>query len=133
MVEVEGCELHPWSPEGFMRCMSGRRLILIGDSLMRQTFHSLACMLGSVSTKGSSGLWDSSTSRILGMPASFLGFPFNSSCCAEDGRLEMSLTPWSAHALASVLLPNGAFGLLWVGCCVFHGAGRSMGEVVRLR
>lgn len=74
VVEVEGCELHPWSPEGFMRCMSGRRLILIGDSLMRQTFHSLACMLASVSTKGSSGLWDSSTSRIRGIPAS-LGLP----------------------------------------------------------
>eukprot|EP00884_Botryococcus_braunii_P017926 jgi/Botrbrau1/4817/Bobra.0325s0036.1 len=33
---------------------------------MRQTFHSLACLLAHVSTHGQSGIWDSTTSRISG-------------------------------------------------------------------
>jgi len=32
------CELRPWDAAGFERCLAGRRLVMVGDSLMRQTF-----------------------------------------------------------------------------------------------
>ncbi len=44
-----GCNLHPFEARGFNKCMADRRLIIVGDSLMRQTFQSLACLLNEVS------------------------------------------------------------------------------------
>ena len=41
-----GCELHPMNARHFAQCLQGRRIIMIGDSTMRQMFQSLACLLG---------------------------------------------------------------------------------------
>lgn len=49
-----GCDLQPFNAEGFDKCMADRRLIIIGDSLMRQTFQSLACLLSEVSAYSTS-------------------------------------------------------------------------------
>ena len=43
--EPYGCELHDFNASHFSQCMKGRRLIIVGDSTMRQVFQSLACML----------------------------------------------------------------------------------------
>ena len=51
------CELRPWDEQGFDTCMEGRRLILLGDSLMRQSFQSLGCLAGPVVTDGVSADW----------------------------------------------------------------------------
>ncbi len=45
------CDLHPFDATGYDKCMANRRLIIIGDSLMRQTFQSLACLLNKVRRK----------------------------------------------------------------------------------
>ena len=39
------CELHAWNASHFEECLAGRRIIIIGDSTMRQAFQSLACLL----------------------------------------------------------------------------------------
>jgi len=39
------CELNPWNASHFEQCLKGRRVIIIGDSTMRQTFQSLACLM----------------------------------------------------------------------------------------
>jgi hypothetical protein len=38
------CDLRSFDAVGFDKCMAGRRLIIVGDSLMRQMFQSLACL-----------------------------------------------------------------------------------------
>ena len=40
------CELQPLDAEHFNQCLQGKRVIMIGDSTMRQMFQSLACILG---------------------------------------------------------------------------------------
>ena len=40
-----GCSLHHFNPEHFEQCLTGRRIIIIGDSTMRQMFQSLACLM----------------------------------------------------------------------------------------
>lgn len=42
------CALRPWSAQEFARCTADRRIIMIGDSLMRQQWLSLACLLSEV-------------------------------------------------------------------------------------
>lgn len=42
------CDLRPWNPEHFAECTAAKRIIMIGDSLMRQQWLSLACMLADV-------------------------------------------------------------------------------------
>ena len=39
------CELHAWNASHFEECLAGRRIIIIGDSTMRQAFQSLACLM----------------------------------------------------------------------------------------
>ena len=46
MFRPYGCELHPMDSKHFAQCLQGRRIIMIGDSTMRQMFQSLACLLG---------------------------------------------------------------------------------------
>lgn len=43
--EPYGCELHAFNSSHFSQCLKGRRIIIVGDSTMRQTFQSLACLL----------------------------------------------------------------------------------------
>lgn len=43
------CDLRPWDAQKFAQCASKKRIIMIGDSLMRQQFQSLACLTGNVS------------------------------------------------------------------------------------
>ena len=38
------CDLQEFSAEQFQACLRGRRIIMIGDSTMRQLFQSLACL-----------------------------------------------------------------------------------------
>ena len=45
------CALRAWSPERFDQCMAQRRIIMLGDSLMRQQWMSLACMLNNVTVR----------------------------------------------------------------------------------
>ena len=54
---ADQCELLPWDEQGFDTCMEGRRLILLGDSLMRQSFLSLGCLAAPVVTEGVSADW----------------------------------------------------------------------------
>ena len=39
------CDLHSMNATHFSKCLKGQRLIIIGDSTMRQVFQSLACLL----------------------------------------------------------------------------------------
>ena len=43
--EPHACELNAFDASDFSQCMAGQRLIIIGDSTMRQIFQSLACLL----------------------------------------------------------------------------------------
>lgn len=43
--EPHACELNAFDASDFSQCMAGQRLIIIGDSTMRQVFQSLACIL----------------------------------------------------------------------------------------
>lgn len=51
------CELRPWDAAGFAGCLAGRRLIMVGDSLMRQSFQSLGCLAAPVTASGVSADW----------------------------------------------------------------------------
>ena len=51
------CALRPWDAAAFGACMRGRRIVLIGDSLMRQMFQSLACLLGPQLEAGRGADW----------------------------------------------------------------------------
>ena len=42
------CDLRPWDAQKFAQCASKKRIIMIGDSLMRQQWLSLACLLSDV-------------------------------------------------------------------------------------
>ena len=39
------CDLHRMNATHFSKCLAGQRIIIIGDSTMRQVFQSLACLL----------------------------------------------------------------------------------------
>ena len=39
------CDLHAMNATHFAQCLKGQRIIIIGDSTMRQVFQSLACLL----------------------------------------------------------------------------------------
>ena len=39
------CDLHAMNGTHFAQCLKGQRMIIIGDSTMRQVFQSLACLL----------------------------------------------------------------------------------------
>lgn len=43
--EPYSCELHAMNATHFSQCLKGQRIIIIGDSTMRQVFQSLACLL----------------------------------------------------------------------------------------
>ncbi len=45
MFKPHECALHQFNPEHFEQCLTGRRIIVIGDSTMRQMFQSLACLM----------------------------------------------------------------------------------------
>ena len=47
------CMLPRWDAEGCAAQLKGRRLIIVGDSLQRQLFLSLACLLAKESVSGS--------------------------------------------------------------------------------
>lgn len=40
-----GCDLHAMNASHFSQCLAGQRMIIIGDSTMRQVFQSLGCLL----------------------------------------------------------------------------------------
>ena len=50
------------TPDGLLpgarRCMKGRRIIMIGDSLTWQMYNSLACLLYPVTVSGMATTWD---------------------------------------------------------------------------
>ena len=46
------CDLHKMNATHFSKCLTGQRLIIIGDSTMRQVFQSLACLLSDHVTDG---------------------------------------------------------------------------------
>ena len=48
------------------RCMKGRRIIMIGDSLTWQMYNSLACLLAPVTAHGFSGLWEEANTTVTG-------------------------------------------------------------------
>ena len=39
------CDLHAMNATHFAQCLKGQRMIIVGDSTMRQVFQSLACLL----------------------------------------------------------------------------------------
>ena len=43
--QPHACELHSMNATHFSKCLAGQRIIIIGDSTMRQVFQSLACLL----------------------------------------------------------------------------------------
>ena len=43
------CDLRPWDAQKFAHCTAKKRIIMIGDSLMRQQFQSLACLTSNIS------------------------------------------------------------------------------------
>ena len=43
--EPHACELHAFNASHFSQCTKGQRIIIVGDSTMRQVFQSLACLL----------------------------------------------------------------------------------------
>lgn len=42
------CDLRPWDARKFAQCTAKKRIVMIGDSLMRQQFQSLACLTSNV-------------------------------------------------------------------------------------
>ena len=42
------CDLRPWDAQKFAQCTAKKRIIMVGDSLMRQQFQSLACLTSNV-------------------------------------------------------------------------------------
>lgn len=44
----ETCSLFPWSPKSFLQLLSGRKLLLMGDSLTEEMWMSLHCMMHSI-------------------------------------------------------------------------------------
>ena len=42
------CSLRPWDSQKFAQCTAKKRIIMVGDSLMRQQFQSLACLTSNV-------------------------------------------------------------------------------------
>lgn len=50
--EPHACELHSFNASHFSQCVAGQRIIIIGDSTMRQVFQSLACLLHAEVTGG---------------------------------------------------------------------------------
>jgi hypothetical protein len=45
MIQPKGCSLPPFSPRKFLHAIQGRSVNLVGDSLVRNMFDSLVCML----------------------------------------------------------------------------------------
>ena len=48
------------------RCMEGRRVIFIGDSMSWQMFISLACLLAPITDYSSGGTWDKANTTVTG-------------------------------------------------------------------
>ena len=46
------------------RCMKGRKIIMIGDSLTWQMYNSLACLLAPVTATGHSTTWDKANTTV---------------------------------------------------------------------
>ena len=59
--QPHACKLHPWDALGFDRCLANRCVILVGDSLMRQMFQSLACLLAPVTLTEHASNWSSTS------------------------------------------------------------------------
>ena len=49
------------------RCMKGRRIVMIGDSLTWQMYNSLACLLAPVTAKGFSTLWENANTTVTSL------------------------------------------------------------------
>ncbi len=59
--QPHACELHAWDAHGFDSCLAERKIILIGDSMMRQMFQSLACLLAPVTVSEYASNWSSTS------------------------------------------------------------------------
>ncbi|KAK9916493.1 hypothetical protein WJX75_003317 [Coccomyxa subellipsoidea] len=62
------CALHHFNPEHFEQCLAGRRIIIIGDSTMRQMFQSLACLMTPRIVGGFFMDWDKTNSSQTAVP-----------------------------------------------------------------
>ncbi|CAK0787972.1 hypothetical protein CVIRNUC_011194 [Coccomyxa viridis] len=62
------CELHAWNASHFEECLAGRRIIIIGDSTMRQAFQSLACLLTDQILSGFFVDWENANSSQTAIP-----------------------------------------------------------------
>ncbi|EIE21418.1 hypothetical protein COCSUDRAFT_43154 [Coccomyxa subellipsoidea C-169] len=60
------CDLPKWDPYGFEKCLKGRRIIFIGDSLTWQMYNSLACLLAPVTANGTAVTWDKANTTVTG-------------------------------------------------------------------
>ncbi|CAL5228102.1 g11175 [Coccomyxa viridis] len=58
------CDLPEWDAVGFDKCMKGRKIIMIGDSLTWQMYNSLACLLAPVTADGFSTLWENANTTV---------------------------------------------------------------------
>ncbi len=81
------CNLRPWNAEKFSECTAARRIIMIGDSLMRQQFMSLACLANDVVVRS-----PFSASHLLHMPRA-------SSHCSQSALS----APWVALSCPTLL------------------------------
>ena len=45
--QADQCQLRSFDADNFNQKMAGRKLIMVGDSIMRLHFHSLACLMRS--------------------------------------------------------------------------------------
>ena len=45
--QADQCQLRNFDADDFNQKMAGRKLIMVGDSIMRLHFHSLACLMRS--------------------------------------------------------------------------------------
>ncbi|CAL8467294.1 g6831 [Coccomyxa elongata] len=65
-----GCALHHFNPEHFEQCLTGRQIIIIGDSTMRQLFQSLACLMTPRIVGGFFMDWDKTNASHISIPFS---------------------------------------------------------------
>lgn len=67
--QPHNCDLHAMNGTHFAQCLKGQRIVIVGDSTMRQVFQSLACILHEDVEDGYLVPWEDATANHTSVPA----------------------------------------------------------------